>query len=105
MSSLRKKALIRLLLCAVMLIATIVFSVLLLTGTFDGAPESTDPAATAQSGETTTDPNAASDPNAAGDPNAASDPKYNGRTGHRTHAGTDARTDAGAHPGTDARQL
>ena len=44
MSSLRKKALIRLLLCAVMLIVTIVFSVLLLTGTFDGAVTGADPA-------------------------------------------------------------
>ena len=39
MSSLRKKALVRLLLCAVVLIATIVFSVLLLNGTFDGDAE------------------------------------------------------------------
>ena len=36
MSEIRKKALIRLLLCAVALIACIVFSVLLLTGKFDG---------------------------------------------------------------------
>ena len=41
MSSLRKKALIRLLLCAIVLIATIVFSFLLLTGTFDGSTDST----------------------------------------------------------------
>lgn len=39
MSSLRKKALIRLLLCAVFLIASIVFSFLLLNGTFDGGSE------------------------------------------------------------------
>ena len=58
MSSLRKKALIRLLLCAVMLIVTIVFSVLLLTGTFDGAVAGADPSATAQTGETAADPNA-----------------------------------------------
>lgn len=40
MSSLRKKALVRLLVCAVVLIATIVFSFLLLTGTFDGSSDS-----------------------------------------------------------------
>ena len=50
MSSLRKKALVRLLLCALALIATIVFCVLLLTGTFDGAPSSgaADPASTSE---------------------------------------------------------
>lgn len=36
MSELRKKAMIRLVVCAVALIACIIFSVLLLTGTFDG---------------------------------------------------------------------
>lgn len=50
MSSLRKKALIRLILCAVVLIATIVFCVFLLNGTFDGdsQPSST-PASTSES--------------------------------------------------------
>lgn len=50
MSSLRKKALIRLLVCAVFLIASIVFSVLLLTGTFDGSSEpASDPSSTSES--------------------------------------------------------
>lgn len=40
MSSLRKKALIRLILCAVVLIATIVFCVFLLNGAFDGDSQS-----------------------------------------------------------------
>ena len=42
MSSLRKQAMIRLLLCALVLIASIVFSVLLLTGTFDGDSAASD---------------------------------------------------------------
>lgn len=50
MSEIRKKALIRLLLCAVALIACIVFSVLLLTGKFDG-----------KTGGTTADSTTASD--------------------------------------------
>lgn len=49
MSSLRKKAMIRLLLCAIVLIATIVFCFLLLTGTFDGGSETTDPDSTSSS--------------------------------------------------------
>lgn len=50
MSSLRKKALIRLILCAVVLIATIVFCVFLLNGAFDGDSQSTsDPASTSES--------------------------------------------------------
>lgn len=50
MSSLRKKAVIRLVVCAVFLIASIVFSVLLLTGTFDGDTASaTDPSSTSES--------------------------------------------------------
>lgn len=48
MSSLRKKAMIRLLLCAIVLIATIVFCFLLLTGTFDGS-ETADPDSTSSS--------------------------------------------------------
>ena len=36
MSKIRKKAVLRLVLCAVALIACIIFSVLLLRGTFDG---------------------------------------------------------------------
>ncbi len=55
MSSLRKKAVIRLVVCAVFLIASIVFSVLLLTGTFDGdtAPAA-DPSSTSESVDTST---------------------------------------------------
>ena len=41
MSSLRKKALVRLLLCALALIATIVFCVLLLTGSPSSPPQCT----------------------------------------------------------------
>ena len=36
MSEIRKKAMTRLMLCAVALVACIIFSVLLLSGTFDG---------------------------------------------------------------------
>ena len=50
MSSLRKKAMVRLLLCALVLIATIVFCFLLLTGTFDGSSSGTsEPASTSES--------------------------------------------------------
>ena len=50
MSSLRKKALVRLLLCAVVLIATVVFSVMLLSGAFDGDAEpASEPASTSDS--------------------------------------------------------
>lgn len=58
MSSLRKKALIRLLLCALVLIASIVFSVLLLTGTFDGdtAGDTTTSDSTDVTSETTAEP-------------------------------------------------
>ena len=44
MSELRKKALTRLAICAVALVASIIFSVLLLTGTFDGKTDSGDAA-------------------------------------------------------------
>ena len=45
MSKIRKKAMLRLVLCAVALIACIIFSVLLLSGTFDGKTGgSSDPA-------------------------------------------------------------
>lgn len=55
MSSLRKKAMVRLLLCALVLIATIVFCVLLLTGTFDGDPSgASEPASTSQSASDST---------------------------------------------------
>ena len=40
MSELRKKAMTRLAICAVALVASIIFSVLLLTGTFDGKTDS-----------------------------------------------------------------
>ena len=42
MSELRKKAMTRLVICAVALVACIIFSVLLLTGTFDGKTSSGD---------------------------------------------------------------
>ena len=45
MSELRKKAMTRLAICAVALVASIIFSVLLLTGTFDGKTDSTSAAA------------------------------------------------------------
>lgn len=51
MSELRKKAMTRLAICAVALVASIIFSVLLLTGTFDGKTDSGD-AALATSGTT-----------------------------------------------------
>ena len=55
MSSLRKKAVIRLVVCAVCLIASIVFSVLLLTGTFDGgAAPAADPSSTSESMDAST---------------------------------------------------
>ena len=44
MSELRKKAMTRLAICAVALFASIIFSVLLLTGTFDGKTDSGDAA-------------------------------------------------------------
>ena len=44
MSELRKKAMTRLAICAVALVASIIFSVLLLTGTFDGKTDSGDAA-------------------------------------------------------------
>ena len=80
MSSLRKKALVRLLLCALALIATIVFCVLLLTGTFDGAPSSgaADPASTSEpassdgAGSVSEGEPAASDDTVSSDPAAES---------------------------------
>ena len=44
MSELRKKAMTRLAICAVALVASIIFSVLLLTGTFDGKTDNGDAA-------------------------------------------------------------
>ena len=44
MSELRKNAMTRLAICAVALVASIIFSVLLLTGTFDGKTDSGDAA-------------------------------------------------------------
>ena len=44
MSEVRKKAMTRLAICAVALVASIIFSVLLLTGTFDGKTDSGDAA-------------------------------------------------------------
>ena len=51
MSSLRKQALVRLLVCAVVFIATIVFCFLLLTGAFDGG-SAADPSTTPESAST-----------------------------------------------------
>ena len=44
MSEIRKKAMTRLVLCAVALVASIIFSVLLLSGTFDGQTGGSQPA-------------------------------------------------------------
>ena len=44
MSEIRKKAMTRLVLCAVALVASIIFSVLLLSGTFDGTTGGSQPA-------------------------------------------------------------
>ena len=44
MSEIRKKAMTRLVLCAVALVASIIFSVLLLNGTFDGKTGGSQPA-------------------------------------------------------------
>lgn len=44
MSEIRKKAMTRLMLCAVALVACIIFSVLLLSGTFDGKTGGSKPA-------------------------------------------------------------
>ena len=44
MSEIRKKAMTRLVLCAVALVASIIFSVLLLSGTFDGKTGGSNPA-------------------------------------------------------------
>lgn len=64
MSKLRKKAMTRLVICAVALIASIIFSVLLLSGTFDG--KKSGDAASSSTAEDTIDSNAAgvSDPTA-----------------------------------------
>ena len=55
MSELRKKAMTRLAICAVALVASIIFSVLLLTGTFDGKTDSGDPTADSFTAEATGD--------------------------------------------------
>ena len=69
MSSLRKKALIRLLLCALVLIITIVFSVLLLNGTFDGSSGSTSDSTSASDSvsEPASDSAASTDPSGEGE--------------------------------------
>lgn len=73
MSSLRKKAMVRLVLCALVLIATIVFCVLLLTGTFDGSDAAAaDPASSSESlpaGDAgSTEPASEGEPAAEGEP-------------------------------------
>ena len=68
MSKLRKKAMTRLLLCAVALIVCIVFSVLLLNGTFDGksqsasTPATSDVSSDAAASDTTADSQPAETP-------------------------------------------
>ena len=62
MSDLRKKALTRLVLCAVALVASIIFSVLLLTGNLDGQTGSGD--ATPATGDTTSAAAGVDDPTA-----------------------------------------
>lgn len=86
MSSLRKKALIRLLLCAVFLIASIVFSFLLLNGTFDGGSE---PASDSSSVSDSVDSSAS---DAASDENGAS------AEGDGTTEGTDSTSESVAEP-------
>ncbi len=89
MSKIRKKAVLRLVLCAVALIACIIFSVLLLRGTFDGKTGgSSDPAGDVISA----DASAISDPTA--DSFTASTPEKPPRRRHsprlpRAHAGAD----------------
>lgn len=67
MSSLRKKAMIRLLLCAIVLIATIVFCFLLLTGTFDGGSQTADPDSSSSSTSETLPEDSSEDPSAEGE--------------------------------------
>ena len=62
MSDLRKKAMTRLVLCAVALVASIIFSVLLLTGNLDGQTGSGD--ATSVTGDTTSAAAGVDDPTA-----------------------------------------
>ena len=62
MSELRKKAMTRLAICAVALVASIIFSVLLLTGTFDGKTGSGD--AAPATGDTTSAAAGVNDPTA-----------------------------------------
>ena len=62
MSELRKKAMTRLAICAVALVASIIFSVLLLTGTFDGKTDSGD--AAPATGDTTSAAAGVNDPTA-----------------------------------------
>ncbi len=62
MSDLRKKAMTRLVLCAVALVASIIFSVLLLTGNLDGQTGSGD--ATSVAGDTTSAAAGVDDPTA-----------------------------------------
>lgn len=63
MSEIRKKAMTRLMLCAVALVACIIFSVLLLSGTFDGKtggskPDSGDTISSSAPAEGVDDPTA-----------------------------------------------
>ena len=67
MSELRKKAMTRLAICAVALVASIIFSVLLLTGTFDGKTSDSSSAAASSSdaaSSETTDTAGINDPTA-----------------------------------------
>ena len=84
MSKLRKQALIRIVICVIMLAATIVFSFLLITGKLDGTSSSASS-------------NADSLPSAS-DSVEADTPEF-------YRAGAHPRTDAGAHPGADPGQL
>ena len=90
MSSLRKKALIRLLLCAVFLIASIVFSFLLLNGTFDGG---SDPASDSSSVSDSVDSTAS---------DAASDENGTSAEGNGTTEGTDSTSESVAEPTPEA---
>ena len=89
MSKLRKQALIRIVICVIMLAATIVFSFLLITGKLDGTSSSA--SSNADSLPSASDSVEADTPESTEPWNLPS----------RAHP----RTDAGAHPGADPGQL
>ena len=90
MSKLRKQALIRIVICVIMLAATIVFSFLLITGKLDGTSSSASS-------------NADSLPSAS-DSVEADTPEFTEPV-ESTEPEPTPRTDAGAHPGAGPGQL